>query len=78
MLICEGYDEVWGPNDGCAEFMDAPEVIPCKAPAVVILEMGMFADADTDSLPMCERHAGPARELNEAVREGWVDEVVLL
>lgn len=34
---CDVVHEVWGPNEGCKEFMDVPEGFRCSNPAAHVM-----------------------------------------
>ena len=57
---CLLVDLVWGPHEGCREFMTAPDEMPCLAPATHLAKA-----ADHDGLPVrdrcCDRHAALLR-----------------
>ena len=57
MMTCQAVEEMWGPHEGCREFMDEPEaVVFCGEPAVAIESWGDHPD---DQVAVCSKHRDP-------------------
>lgn len=61
-LRCQQIVEVWGPNEGCAEFMDRPDEFPCGYDAVRrvdIFDAWVAGEGGPgeDSALLCAEHA---------------------
>lgn len=57
---CDYEHELWGPNEGCAEFMDEPEaVVTCGKPAVRVFHVvfhAPYGEDEHETLYACDEH----------------------
>lgn len=66
-MQCEFVHEVWGPHEGCKEFMDTPETFPCTNQATT-MTMVHYSGPDenydwvTADFPMHGCHDHPVTE----------------
>lgn len=64
--LCARVHETWGPNEGCREFMSAPEMHSCpeKAVHIAVFEEHSQTGIDYVTEQLCTQHALEA--LNDA------------
>jgi hypothetical protein len=56
-IRCELVEETWGPHDGCAEFMDRPEVWICRIPATHVAKYFDPYLRVNERMRLCEWHS---------------------
>lgn len=54
---CEVVESIWGPHEGCAEFMDAPDEHACSEPATHMLRIPASLYLGPQKLRVCLWHA---------------------
>lgn len=70
-MKCEAMGEFWGPQEGCREFMDAPEATwECGNDAAVMIVENY--DGEYGLVALCEEHAPSAQALNEEWEQGLI------
>jgi hypothetical protein len=57
---CQAIIEVWGPHEGCREFMSEPESFPCGGEAAALLTLSCDGTITTEFL--CGEHAASTRQ----------------
>lgn len=60
---CDFYYEVWGPHEGCAEFMEGPEaVVTCDKPSVYRAWITDPVTGERERLHACQAHVSEMRD----------------